>query len=508
MAIKDILPTSNLTLTDMADTYGVASNELGTITKSAPNMFSLRKPQSCPGLFVKDPTGIDEDHSLVCPLWPSTNNSYPESWSYRRPVGGEESPFRGGDSAGYYRLARPFVTSGKVAGINYEWSLRYSDSETSGRNLTLTFTRPTHAGNLRENHVKQHGEYLSKWYWSVLFKGKSGQSYLFVAGELQPNGITAYARLGEGGGNSITAPFTADMVDELNGGQAIFFLWLPDRSIQGMTNASLQGLIGSGKMIGVYAGVDLGSGDNWINPVPLNATRSSGNVMTDPVTVNVSYNSLNVTIYGYAAYPVKLAITGGDSSVIWNDQMDWNTVYTPDVIYGYFSVNIPLIENPYLHSRSVTLTAYEATYQSEAIGSIPALDKATVSIVQDKAPMQITFDPAELIIYGSTGSGNVFFDCPKDGQWYIRAISETEEVPLLGGNTVSWITRILKLSSQNGVVDTPVEIPINPDTGYMTGPAYVQVQCDVNYTGTERVAYIHLSHTGGYSTLKVIQQTR
>lgn len=508
MAIKDILPSANLTLTDMADTFGVASNELGTITKSAPNMFSLRKPQSCPGIFLDNPTGIDDDHSLVCPLWVDTNNTMPGEWSYRRPKGGESSPFRGGDSAGYYRLARPFVTSGKIAGINYQWSLRQSQSETSGRNLTLTFTRPTHAANLRENHVKQHGEFLSKWYWSVLLKGPSGKSYLYVAGELQNDGITAYSRLGEGGGNSIIAPFTADMCDELNGGMAIFFLWLPGRSIQGMSNADLQGLLGSGKMIGVYSGRDLATGDVWINPVPLKVTRSSGNVIMDPTTVNVAYDAFNVTVWGYAAYPVKIAITGGDSSVIWGDQMDWDAVYIPDVIYGNFSVNIPIIENPYMNPKSVTLTAYKATYNPAAIGSIPAIDKATMSIVQAAAPMQITFNPEVLIIEWARPTGNVFIDCPKDGQWYVRAITETPDLPVSGGNYALWVLKLLKLSSQDGVVDTPAEIPINPDTGYMTGPAYVQVICDTNYSGADRTAYIHLSHRDGYSTLKVIQQFR
>ena len=508
MAIKDILPSANLTLTDMADTYGVDSNELGTITRSAPNMFSLKKPQSCPGIFLDNPTGIDDDHSLVCPLWIDTNNTVPGEWIYRRPAGGEASPFRGGDSAGYYRLARPFVTSGKVSGISYAWSLRQSQSETSGRNLTLTFSRPTHPNNLREHHVKQHGAFLSQWYWSVLLKGKSGQNYLFVAGELQNNGIIAYARLGESGGNSITVPFTAEMCDNLNGGRAIFCLWLPNRSIQGMSNADLQGLLGSGKMIGVYAGRDFGTGDVWINPVPLSITRDSGNVMMDPATVNISYDAANATVWGYAAYPVKLAITGGDSSIIWNDQMNWESIYTPDMIHGDFSASIPLVENPYMHSRSVVLTAYKSTYNAAAIGSVPSIDKATVSIVQTAAPMQITFNPPILIIEGMTGAGNVFIDCPKDGQWYVRAITDTPEVPVSGGNYVPWVLKLLKLSSQEGVVNSPVEIPINPDTGYMTGPAYVRVVLDSNFGMADRAAYIHLSHTEGYATLKVIQQPR
>lgn len=508
MAVKDILPSSSLSFTDMADTYGVASNELGTITRSAPDMFSLRKPQSCPGLFVSNPTGIDDDHSLVCPLWTDLNNTLPGEWSYRRPAGGEASPFRGGDSAGYYRLARPFVTSGKVAGISYAWSLRQSQSETSGRNLTLTFSRPTHPNNLREHHVKQHGAFLSQWYFSVLLKGKSGQNYLFVAGELQNNGIVAYARLGEGNGNSITVPFTAEMCDDLNGGRAIFCLWLPNRSIQGMSNADLQGLLGTGNMIGVFTGRDCGTGDVWINPVPLAITRASGNVMMDPASMSVNHDSVGTTAWGYASYPVKLAITGGDSSVVYGSNMNWDQVYTPDAINGSFSAHIQLVANPSRYPRSVTLTAYKATYNAAAIGSVPALDKATVTIVQNAAPMRITFRPEVLTIEGMLSTGNVFIDCPADGQWYVRAITETPDVPVSGGNYVPWVLKLLKLSSQEGVVDSPVEIPINPDTGYMTGPAYVRVALDSNFGMADRAAYIHLSHTGGYATLKVLQTSK
>ncbi|MCC8062450.1 MAG: hypothetical protein LIO68_04310 [Rikenellaceae bacterium] len=505
MAIKDILPSSGLGFTDMADTYGVARTaDLGTMYKNGNiNMFSLKKPQSGPGMFLANATGIDDDHSLVCPLWTDMNNTVPGPWSYRRPSGGEASPYRGGDSAGYYRLARPFVTSGKIGGITFEWSIQTAGNGAYGPIMTLTFTRPTHPNNLREHHVKQHGTHLSQWYWSVLLKGRSGASYLFVAGETELSSRVAYAKLGEGNGNRIEASLTAEMADDLNGGQAIFFLWLPNRDIGGMSNADLQGLLGTGKMIGVYAGRDPGTGDMWINPVPLAVTRRSGNVMMTG-DLNVGYNSVGTTIHGYAAFPVKIGITGGDSSMVHSSNMDWNAIYTPEGINKYFSAYIQLVENQSLRSRSVTLTAYKAVYPSAALA--PAIDKATITIMQAARPMEIIFKPTELVIEAITGTGDVFFDCPADGQWYVRAVT-TPELGPTGGNQVPWVLKLLKLSSQEGVVNSPVEIPINSES-YMTGPAYVRVVCDANSTGAERTAYIHLSHSGGYNTLKITQSNR
>ncbi len=506
MAIKDILPNGNLSFTDMADTYGVARTaDLGTMYKNGNiNMFSLHKPQDQPGLFVENPTGREDDHSLVCPLWTDIINTTPGGWSYRRPTGGEASPFRGGDSAGYYRLARPLVTSGKIGGITFEWSIQTAGNGAYGPIMTLTFTRPTHPGNLREHHVKQHGVLLSQWYWSVLLKGRSGASYLFVAGETELSGRVAYAKLGEGNANRIEASLTAEMADDLNGGQAVFFLWLPDRSILGLTYDDLQTLKGSGKMIGVYAGRDPGTGDIWINPAPLTVTRRSGNVMMTG-DLNVGYNSVGTTIHGYSAFPVKIGITGGDSSMVHSANMDWNAIYTPGGIDKYFSAGVQLVENPNQRPRSVTLTAFKAIYPSAAVA--PPLDKATVTITQAARPMEVTFKPAELIIDAIAGTGDVFFNCPADGQWYVRAITASPELGPTGGNQIQWVTRLMKLSSQDGVVGTPVEIPVDPANSYMTGPAYVRVICDANRTGAERIAYIHLSHSGGYNTLKVIQRS-
>lgn len=507
MAVLDQLPVSNLSFDDMADTYGVARTaDLGSMYRDGNiNMFSLHKPQSGPGLFPDFATGIDDDHSLVCPLWTDMNNTFPQTWSYRRPAGGEASPFRGGDSAGDYRLARPFVTSGKVGTIAFDWSIRNSGNGAYGPIMNLTFTRPTHPGNLRESHVKQHGAYLSEWYWSVLLKGRSGATYMFVAGETELSGRVAYAKLGEGNGHRIEASLTAEMADDLNGGQAVFFLWLPGRSILGLTFDDIQSLKGSGKMIGVYAGRDQGMGDTWINPVPLTVTRRSGNVMMTDSAMSVPYNSVGTNVHGYAAYPVKVAIAGGDYAMVNSANMNWDQVYTPEGISKNFFSWIQLIENPYRRSRSVTITAYKAVYPSAA--QAPAIDKASITITQAAHPMEIIFKPTELVLDGMAGTGDVFFDCPSDGKWYVRAITPTPEYPVTGGNKVSWVSRLLKLSSQDGVIGTPVTLPINPENSYITGLAYVRVICDPNRTGAERVAYIHLSHSDGYNTLKVIQKS-
>ena len=506
MAVKDTLPSTNLGFTDMADTYGVARTaDLGTMYKAGNiNMFSLKKPTDMPGLFVSDPTGIDGDRSLVIPLWTDFNGT-PGAWSYRRPKGGESSPYRGGDSAGYYRLARAFVTSGKVGSIVFRWSIRTMGDGSAGPILTLQFTSITNAANLQPKHVKQHGTFLSEWYWSVLFRSADKlSSYLFVAGEIQLNGLTAYTKLG-GGGNKIMAALTAGMVDELNGGDAVFFLWLPSSNIQGLTFDALQGLKGSGKMVGVYSGRDPGTGDVWINPVSLSLTRASGNVMMTDNSYNAAWSTGSLTVGGYAAFPVKLAITGGDSSLINSANMNWNTVYTPQGGTMSFDATIQTVENPNTRSRSVTLTAYRATYPSASLA--PADDKATFTIVQNARPMEIEFNPEELVI--SSAIGYVFFDCPANGQWYVRAITSTPQYPVTGGNSVGWITKLFKVGDSDGQITMNQELPINPPDGYMTGPAYVSVQCsEINRTGTDRVAYIHLSHSGGYNTLKVTQKAQ
>lgn len=508
MAVQDQLPTSNLSFTDMADTYGVARTaDLGTMYKNGSiNMFSLKKPTDMSGLFVEDPTGIDGDRSLTIPLWTDIYST-PPAWVYRRPTGGEASPYRGGDSAGYYRLARAFVTSGQVGTIAFEWSIRSLGTGAYGPVLTLTCNRPAHAGNLRPEHVKQHGAFLSEWYWAVLLKG-TAMTYLFVAGELQMNGLTAYTTLG-GGGYKIEASLTSEMVDDLKEGQAVFFLWLPGTSIGGLSFDQLQLLKGSGLMIGVYAGSDPGTGDRWLNPVPLALTRLTGNIAMTDDTLNVAYNAVSTTVHGNAAYPVKVAIASGNGDVIWSDRMDWGQEYTPDGISKNFAIPLQLVENPSRFSRSVTLTIYKATYASAAIASIPAADKATITVTQAARPVEIDFTPEELTVDGMMGQGDVFADCPTDAQWYIQAITETEEVPMLGGNYVSWVIQIMKLGSQQGEVGTPVEIPINPENSYMAGPANIRIFCSANTEigAAPRTAYIHFSHGGGYSTLKVTQQS-
>ena len=507
MAVQDTLPSTNLGFTDMADTYGVARTaDLGTMYKSgATNMFSRRKPIDQPGIDVSDPTGVDGDMSLTIPLWTDMLNTNPGAWTYRRPTGGDSSPYRGRDSAGHYRLARAFVTSGKVGTIAFEWSIKTMGDGSSGPILTLEFTRPANAGNLQANQIKQHGSYLSEWYWCVLLRSADKMtSYMFVAGEIQLNGLTAYSKLG-GGGSKIMASLTAEMVDNLKGGDAVFFLWLPSSDIGGLTFDAIQSLKGSGKMVGVYAGRDPGTGDVWLNPVPLSLTRLSGNVLMTQDSFSAAWTTGSISVGGYAAFAVKMAITGGDSSLVNSAAMNWDTVYTPEGVSRNFDARIQTVENPNMRSRSVTITVFRATYPSAALA--PADDKTTFTIVQAARPMEITFNPEELTI--STAIGYVFFDCPSDGQWYVRAITTTSDVPVTGGNSVSWIAKLFKVGNTDGQINMSEELPINPTSGYMTGSAYVSVQCtEANRTLNDRTAYIHLAHSGGYSTLKVTQKAQ
>lgn len=508
MAIKDTLPTSNLTFNDMADTFGMPRTaDLGSMYKNGTiNMFSLRKPTRQEGYFVTDPTGEDHDMSLEIPLWTDMNEN-PPAWRYKRPTGYILSPYRGGDAAGYYRLARAFVTSGKVGQISFKWSLQTAGDGSSSPILNISFTRPAGVGNLQPEHVKQHGEYLSNWYWCVLLKSSDNQSrYLFVAGNIQPeNGITNYQTLGQGG-NTIQASLTADIVDALNGGTATFFLWLPAQSIQGLSFDQIQLLIGSGKMVGVYSGVDPGSGDVWLNPVLLSLSRITGNVYI-PDDVSIPYDRLVAPVNGYAAFPVKAKVTSGDSSMI-DANTDWDTQYSPNPIAKNFTANIQTVENPRMASRSVTITFYDATYGSQAVSSVPELNKDTVIITQQGRPMSVTFNPQELVISGLTSSGNVFFDCPIDGKWYILSVSEKES-GAVGGERVSWVQRITKIGTSDGVVSEETDIPVNPSIpdGYITGPAYIRIQCTPIDVG-ERTAYLYVSHINGYNILKITQKSK
>lgn len=380
MAVLDQLPVSgSLTFDDMADTYGVARTAyFDTMYKSGKiNLFSLKKPTDMPGLFVSDPDGIDGDRSLICPLW--DGSSSPQSWIYRRPSGGESSPYRGEDSRGYYRMARPFATSGRTAAISFQWSVR-------SPRLVFTFERPTHAGNLQAGHVRQHGSLLSEWYWCVLLRNagsvKAPGTLIGIAGSYNEfNGLTAYAKLGESDGNRIELPLSADQVDGFNGGEALFFLARIDTAaIQGriMTDTAVQNAAANATKISVWFGTDPATGENWLNLVPLKLTRSSGNILMDQTGYSAPYYETYVSAGGYAAEEVAAAAYSDVYGMIYSV----NATYTE----GRFGLSVRVPANPLPSARSATVIVYPKRYASAAAGgnwtAIPEVDKAFFTITQ------------------------------------------------------------------------------------------------------------------------------
>lgn len=131
MAIKDILPTTNLTWDDIRDSLNasggsVNNNVSSAFQKSAKiNMWSKYKPVHLSALFAQSISSAMPNYDADwwkgeygnCSIIPYRILSYSDvvnhqdgnnnGWEYELPHGGEGSPYRLGDFSGYNRNALP-----------------------------------------------------------------------------------------------------------------------------------------------------------------------------------------------------------------------------------------------------------------------------------------------------------------------------------------------------------------------------------------------------------------
>lgn len=122
MAVKDILPTTNLTWDDIRDTLnsasGAVTNEVSTafMVGNNINYYSKYKPMSYPVNFIESddiykeadwgyklpsPTDLNTLISNVMNDKEGAQDYIKNGWYYNRPTGGNASPFRLGDFRGY-----------------------------------------------------------------------------------------------------------------------------------------------------------------------------------------------------------------------------------------------------------------------------------------------------------------------------------------------------------------------------------------------------------------------
>lgn len=170
MAVRDILPTENLHFNDVRDTLaangGSVNNSLSSLFKAAAkiNYMAKYKPShigavnftrentgtfvvdiaSRPSLSIKDYwwVGKNGQCNINIPELVSIEDNAPEeeSWSYIPIEGGEQSPYRLGDFAGYNSKA-----TGDIVGLQCptkvvlgkEFSVWFQKKEVSDTNLSL-----------------------------------------------------------------------------------------------------------------------------------------------------------------------------------------------------------------------------------------------------------------------------------------------------------------------------------------------------------------------------------
>lgn len=188
--IYDILPNTNLKMSDVSDTLnahgGVTNNEFGSLFSSSANinMWSKFKPTIHTQLFLDGDgrwKGFDGKCGLTIPIYSSASTlrtalaNGSAMWSYTPPNGGESQPLRIGDFRGYNAKAvnpigelfdEYFVMSD---GTGYEIDIQVEtiiDGEGSNYNLTL-------------DDISIDGTKLTNMYLGVYLVPKSGSGYLF-----------------------------------------------------------------------------------------------------------------------------------------------------------------------------------------------------------------------------------------------------------------------------------------------------------------------------------------
>lgn len=106
------LPKINITTDLVRSTLNETNNNVGLLCKSNNiNKWSKWKPISCSDILITDDILKKNNFGLIPKTLPSniTTSTVPELWSYNKPVGGINSPFRLGDFRGYNHEAAPSV---------------------------------------------------------------------------------------------------------------------------------------------------------------------------------------------------------------------------------------------------------------------------------------------------------------------------------------------------------------------------------------------------------------
>ena len=158
MAVKDIIPESNVLMSDIRDTLNAngssCDNNLITFFDfhAVINHWSFRKPyltdadmfKLTDAQIRKINCGLEPYQIAAYTNLPSVMDGGMNGWTYTRPSGGQYSPYRLGDYVGYYPNARPMIQDFYVpekASNQFEGAIVSSSaivhSERDGKQVTL-----------------------------------------------------------------------------------------------------------------------------------------------------------------------------------------------------------------------------------------------------------------------------------------------------------------------------------------------------------------------------------
>lgn len=499
--IYDVVPTTGYSVSDINDTLGAGTMNVGRLVASDNvNMFARNKPTAIRVDFTDSwQDGTLGSCGLSIPLWNGSSDAiFTVAWSYSRPQGGVAQPYRFGDFRGYKHKARPFVTSGKTSSDSYDFDIRLRPQ------LTFTFDTSMFADvynlNPRQVYVDRNDFIsdipLGKYYWGVLLEGwnqpQNGdltQVWQLAGSIQQENGIRKFVRLQEGG-NSIAIDMTATAAEGMKyRASATFFLAYTPK-IVGITEMDIQ----NSKKVAVYAGRDQANGLTYINPVPIQITRSTGNIATIYNPWRLKYDeSTTRSLSLWSTRPVKLDVV--ESSGIWRsiDPMPDGGYQPHGSMFNLIDIGFWISPNESIDSRNAKIRLYNGS----SWGMSSAIERLEVAITQEGAPAVIKLNPDNVTLKRFGGySVDVDLSAPRGigGNWYLVGFStDLESYPT---PSLPWI-QILNITD-NVMMDTQQ---------MFTGDKRLKVVTGENDTGSTRIAYAHFkfSSSSELATLKITQ---
>ena len=140
------LPNSNISVAMVRDELGAATNDVGQLCiHPNVNKWSKYKPVRHSSIVPITEAQFKESN-YGFNIASNTSNNFTGSWSYAKPVGGSDSPFRLTDFGGYDKLEQPpiYLTENY---LNQEWNV-FLDS-----NPTLIATPALRTGGVAYNGV-------------------------------------------------------------------------------------------------------------------------------------------------------------------------------------------------------------------------------------------------------------------------------------------------------------------------------------------------------------------